>query len=358
MKSYSGENLPGTHARPTFSEAWFHQYYGLEFGERYHTDPIFRTEQDREALRLVHERFGALCIGKKDPEPQPHLEICGHRFLPALLGCEVFYQPDQPPAVRHLPVSSVQDIAAIANPDLDANRWAKEFRRQAQTLIGRYGHVDATINHGGPINVASNALGTEAFLCLAEPTEEFRAFLRMIAELCVETYDELTLPFNPQLELGRELFLGNCPVVMMDPETYQQEVFPADRYLRDRVKNFGLHHCGAMDRYLGHYQALGPCEYIEVGWGSTVVKVRQAFPTSILDLMINIPAVQAMPQDRLTETLREMVSQATPRALIRDIYMADIGPDVPDTTVERFVEAVNAAFSQEPRPSLDSSHSP
>jgi hypothetical protein len=180
----------------------------------------------------------------------------------------------------------------------------------------------------------------------------------MIAELCVETYDELTLPFNPQLELGRELFLGNCPVVMMDPETYQQEVFPADRYLRDRVKKFGLHHCGAMDRYLGHYQALGPCEYIEVGWGSTVVKVRQAFPTSILDLMINIPAVQAMPQDRLTETLREMVSQATPRALIRDIYMADIGPDVPDTTVERFVEAVNAAFSQEPRPNLDFSHSP
>jgi hypothetical protein len=40
-----------------------------------------------------------------------------------------------------------------------------------------------------------------------------------------------------------------------------------------------------------------------------------------------------------------MVSQATPRALIRDIYLADIGPEVPDTTVERFVEAVNAAFS-------------
>jgi hypothetical protein len=30
------------------------------------------------------------------------------------------------------------------------------------------------------------------------------------------------------------------------------------------------------------------------------------------------------------------------------IYMAVIGPDVPDTTVERFVEAVNDAFSQEP----------
>jgi hypothetical protein len=60
--------------------------------------------------------------------------------------------------------------------------------------------VDATINHGGPLNVAANALGTEAFLYLAESSPEFRAFLRMVAELCLETYDRLTLPLNPALD--------------------------------------------------------------------------------------------------------------------------------------------------------------
>jgi len=39
-----------------------------------------------------------------------------------------------------------------------------------------------------------------------------------------------------------------------------------------------------------------------------------------------------------------MVSQGAPRSLIRDIYLADIGPDVPDATVESFVSAVDAAF--------------
>lgn len=346
MKTYSGENLPKTHARPTFSEAWFNRHYGMDFGQRYYTDPIFRTEQDQMALRLVHERFGALGLGQADPKPQPHLEICGHRFLPALLGCEVIYQSDQAPAVTHLPAGSPREIAAITKPDLAANRWAREFRQQAKTLIGRYGQVDATINHGGPLNVATNVLGSEAFLCLAEPTEEFRAFLRMIADLCLETYDELTLPFNPHLGPDRQLFLGNCPVMMLDPATYRDEVFPTDQYLRARVKKFGLHHCGSMDRYLGHYQALGPCEYIEVGWGSAVAKVREAFPTTTLDLMINIPAVQAMPLDRLTETLWEMASQAAPQALVRDIFMADIGADVPDATIQSFVEAVNAAFAQ------------
>jgi uroporphyrinogen-III decarboxylase len=346
MKTYSGENLPKTHARPTFSEAWFNRHYGLEFGQRYYTDAIFRTEQDQEALRLVYERFGALGLGQENPTPHPHLEICGHRFLPALLGCEVIYQSDQAPAVEHLSANSPEEIAKIPKPDLATSRWAAEFRAQAKTLVSRYGEVDATINHGGPLNVATNALGSEAFLCLAEPTEEFRAFLRMIAELCVETYDHLTRAFNPHLDPGRHLFLGNCPVMMLDPTTYRDEVFPADLYLRSRVQKFGLHHCGSMDRYLSHYQALGPCEYIEVGWGSDVAKVREAFPSTTLDLMINIPAVQAMPWTDLRVTLRQMVSQAAPRALIRDIFMADIGPDVPDVTVERFVETVDAAFAE------------
>lgn len=61
--------------------------------------------------------------------------------------------------------------------------------------------------------------------------------------------------------------------------------------------------------------------------------------------MINIPAVQAMSRDRLAETLREMVVQAAPRALIRDVFLADLGPEVPDPTVESFVEAVNTAFA-------------
>ncbi|HEY5915171.1 MAG TPA: uroporphyrinogen decarboxylase family protein [Verrucomicrobiae bacterium] len=345
MKWYSGENLPATHARPTFSEAWFHQSYGLEFGEKYSMDPVFRTEQDREAVRLLHERFGALGLGKKDPPPRPHLEICGHRLLPALLGCEVFYQAGQPPAVQHLPAGSIEEIASVPRPDLAVNRWAREFRRQAGILIARYGQVDATINHGGPINVASNALGTQAFLCLAEPSPQFRAFLQMIAELCLETYDQLTLPLSPGLDPGRELFIGNCPVMMLDPATYSDEVFPADYYIRTRAKKFGLHHCGAMDRYLGQYKALSPCDYIEVGWGSTVARVREAFPTSMLDLMINIPAVQNMPADRLADTAKEMVDQAAPWGLIRDIYMADIGPDVSDIVVENFVEAVDAAFA-------------
>ena len=61
--------------------------------------------------------------------------------------------------------------------------------------------------------------------------------------------------------------------------------------------------------------------------------------------MINIPAVQTMSDSQLRDTVQEMVEQAASRDLVRDIFMADIGPDVLDATVQSFVAAVNAAFA-------------
>ncbi len=51
-----------------------------------------------------------------------------------------------------------------------------------------------------------------------------------------------------------------------------------------------------------------------------------------------------MSPDELKAALRERVAQGAPRSLIRDIFLADIGPDVPDAMVESFVSAVDAAF--------------
>ena len=345
MKSYAGENLPATHARPSFSEAWFHQNYGLTFGEKYYLNPVFRTEQDREALRLLYDRFAEAGIGEKDPQPCANLDICGHRLISALFGCEVVYQDDQAPSVRHLSVNSAADIAAIPRPDFATNRWAQEFRRQAAILLDRYHAVDSLINHGGPINAASSILGGDALLYLSDAPAEMTGFLNLIADVCVESYDRLTVPFSPQMAAAREMFIGNCPVIMMSPQMYRQVVLPADQRLRRQVQRFGLHHCGVMDRYLQDYKCLEPIEFLEVGWGTDLAAARRAFPTAIFDLMINIYDLQNMPRATIRERVDNMLEQAQPVSLVRDFFVADIGPDVPDTKVLEFVEAVDLAVA-------------
>jgi len=344
MKWYAGQNLPVTHARPTFSETWFHRNYGLTFGEKYCFDPVFRTEQDREALRLLYDRFRHVGIGEKDPRPRPHLEVCGHRFMSALFGCEIVYQDDQAPSNRHLPITCEADIAAIPRPDLKTNRWTQEFRKQGATLLGRYGSTDATINHGGPINVASSVLGTDSLLYLLEAAEVMGGFLALIADMCIESYNVLTVAFDPELSARRDMFIGNCPVMMLSPRTYREVVLPADLRFRKQVQKFSLHHCGPMDRYLEDYKRLEPIEFIEVGWGSNIAAVRRAFPTATLDLMINVYDACSMSASRMRDVTADMVREGSPKDRIRDVWMADIGPDVPDRVVVDFVEAVNAVF--------------
>lgn len=346
MKWYAGEYLPKTHARPTFSEAWFNTNYGMTFGEKYCSDPTFRTEQDREARRLLYERFGRAGIGAKDPQPRPHLEVCGHRFLPGLFGCEIVFQDDQAPSYHHLPVASARDIATIPRPDFETNRWVKEFRRQGEILLSQYGFADAAINYGGPLNGAVAILGNEGLFYLSESPEIMTQFLSMIADVCVESYDELTVAFDPDAAGGRKLFIGNCPVMMISPATYKNVVLPADLYYRQQIKTFGLHHCGQMDRYLAAYQMLQPVEFIEVGWGSNVAAVHHAFPESKLDLMINIYDLQNMSHDAVRELIAKMVREVGTLECLRDVWVADIGPEVSDDVVLNFVEAVDSAVAQ------------
>jgi len=345
MRWYPGENLPRTHAKPTFSETWFHHHYGFTFGEKYSSDPIFRTEQDREARRVLYDRFGGIGLGSRDPEPQPHLDVCGHRFPPCLLGCQIIFQDGQAPAVHHLDVHSAEDVAAIQKPDLEANHWARMFREQGKALIDRYGRVDATINVGGPINVATTAIGSEFFMYMVDSPPAARHFFDLITSLWLECYDRLTAPFSPDLDPGREICIGNCPVGMVSPTMYCTQVLPADLDLRRNVRKLALHHCGVMDRYLSAYQSLNPLEYIEVGWGSDVGAVRGAFPNTVLDLMINVYDVANMSPLTLRDVITDMLKQGAPPSAIRDVWMADVGPDVPDQLVIDFVEAVDAAFS-------------
>ena len=344
MRWNLGENLPKTHAKPTFAENWFHHRYGFTYGEKYYSDPIFRTEQDRAGQRILAERFGSLGLGSEDPAPRPDLDVCGHRFAPALLGCEIVFQEGEAPAARGLHFDSPDDLAALPKPELETNRWAQEFKRQGKLLLDRYGRVDAAINFGGPLNVGSLVAGTELFLYLGDSALPAHRFLDMIADLWIESFDKLTLPFSPQLDRSRELCIGNCPVGMISPKTYTEQVLPSDLRLRRNVRKLALHHCGRMDGYLHGYQQLAPLEYLEVGWGTSVAAVRQAFPHTVLDLMINVYDVVGMSASTLRDVVAEMVRQGAPQDCLRDIWMADVGADVSDQTVVDFVEAVNTAF--------------
>jgi len=333
-------------ARATFSPAWFHERFGLRFGERYHRDPVHRTEQDREAARLLWEAFGDLGLGEEDPPPRPHLRIAGDRFLPALFGCEIVYLEERPPANRHLPRTGPEHLPPIAPPDLDTNPWAEEVRRQAGALTARYGAVDATMDLGAPLPTLASVYGAAAFLALADDRPEALAALQLAARTMVEVYDRLLRPLDPRLPAERRLWLRNCNVPMVSPRSYLRQVLPADLLVRHAAAHLSLHHCGVADRHLEAYRSLAPLERLEIGWNSDLGAVRRAFPDTPLDVLLTAYDVAGMDEDGLRETAVIVARDAGPRALVGEVRMVDVGPDIPDDVVRRFVHVVDEELAR------------
>jgi len=52
-----------------FSPGWLHEQFGTVFGESFAFDVPYRTRMIMECERLVHERFGRLGLGSRNPQP-------------------------------------------------------------------------------------------------------------------------------------------------------------------------------------------------------------------------------------------------------------------------------------------------
>ena len=324
----------------TFAPAWWRACYGMTFTESLLRDPIARTELDREQRRLLYERFGDVGLGERDPQPHPAADgAYGHRFMAALWGCEICYLPDQAPAAIALP-DAADRLAALQLSDFERSPVARQCLAEAETLGQRYGVCDGAINQGGPLNNAVSVLG-EAILaaCVSEPGVARQALMRM-AEACLWVYDNLTRRIDGIAASAKRanLGLGNCPVCMVSPATYQAVVLPADLWYREHYEALLLHHCGVFHPYREVYKPLRP-EHLDVGWGTDLRLVRQTYPTTPLSIEIQAKALIGKSRDELDRMVRRLLADASPIEQITHLWVAEAGPDVPDETVRNLVTA-------------------
>ena len=333
----------------TFSPAWWHAHYGLDFGEAVWTDPIARTERDRELRRLLWERFGEVGLGEENPEPKPNVEAYGHRFMAALWGCEVRYLADQAPAAVALP-GAEERMRELRVPDLEASPVIQRALSEARLLEERYGRCDGWINAGGPLNNAVSVLGAAILsACLEEPELARRVNLQM-AQAILGVFYRLSVPVNglqpavPWPGGG----VGNCPVCMISPRTYAEAVLPADLWFREHFLDFGIHHCGVFTAYIEVYKALRP-NGLDMGWGTDWRAVREAYPSLPLSLEIQDSAILGKTPAELDEMVAGMAEAAAPLELISRMWVAEAAPETPDETVRTLMTAGERLWGNDKR---------
>jgi uroporphyrinogen-III decarboxylase len=297
-----------------FNPNWWHRTAGISFERPFYFDAATRIANDVTMRRVLHQRFRDLGPGEADPQPRPvagSLHVAGGFVIPALLGAEIRFSPDEAP--QPLPVHLTQeDVERLEKPDFRATWPMQELIAGWDALEAQYGCLIGDLNTDGLLNAAYHFCGQNLFVDFYEAPARVRRLLEIIGELIVDVAlyvrqrtGSCSIAVNRMAaHVDPRLFVhANCSVQMISPKSYRELQLPIEQRMAARIQPFGIHHCGDnMHRLAPVYAELG-IAFADVGWGSDVAACRAALPNTFLNLRLS-------PVRMLTCTPQEMAADA------------------------------------------------
>lgn len=319
-----------------FSPTWFNKYYGFDYSDQAWRDPIARVKLKQEQDRVVYDRFADVGLGSRDPAPNPCAsDAYGNYFMPALFGCEIMYVRDQAPGFKALD-GSFEGMRSLRVPNFEKSPVMARLLSDTDALRKQYGESQGLgwINTGSPLNVAVNIYGEDFLMaCAAEP-EVAQHVLRVVGETMFRLYREYSAVVSPERHPLPNISwgYGNCPAVMLSPRMYREVVLPIDKWMRQQVHQFYLHHCGVFDDYIDLYIELAPTG-LDIGGGSDYRAIRKAFPTLDYSLIVNPPDVEGKSVSEIDDLIGTIIEDAGPSELISQLWVPEVSEQIADETV-------------------------
>jgi uroporphyrinogen-III decarboxylase len=306
-----------------FNPNWWHKTAGISFDESFYLDAAARIRSDVVMRRVLHQRYGDLGLGEDDPQPRPvigSLHVAGGFVIPALLGAAIRFEAGAAPQPEPVHLSADQ-IDRLQLPDWK-NLWPlKQLIADLDALEAQYGYVIGDLNTDGLLNAAYHFCGQDLFTDFYQAPDRVRRLLGLIGELIAEVAGYLhsrtgsySIAVNRMAaHLTPTPFLhANCSVQLISPRSYRELQLPIEQKLAERLRPFGIHHCGDnLHRVAAEYAQL-PLAYVEAGWGSDVARARQALPDVFLNLRLSpIRMLQCAPRE-IAEDTEKLLRAAGP----------------------------------------------
>jgi uroporphyrinogen-III decarboxylase len=306
-----------------FNPNWWYHAAGISFDESFYFDAETRIQNDITMRRVLDERFGYLGMGEPDPQVRPiigSLHVAGGFVIPALLGAEIVFAPDEAPWPTPLDLS-IEEIEALELPDFRQTWPMQQLIADMDALEDEYGYLVGDLNTDGVLNAAYHLYGQQLFLDFYQAPERVRRLLGLIGELIVdvalyvrERTSSCSISVNRMAEhMDPGLFLhANCSVQMISPESYRQLHLPVEQRMAGRIQPFGVHHCGDNTHRIAPAYAELPAVYFEIGWGSNVARCREALPDAFFNLRLNpVRMLERTPQE-IAEDTEQLLLAAGP----------------------------------------------
>jgi len=323
-------SLPFLRPEIGFTPNWFHQLLGIDFGEKYHTNPGYRKQSLLKMREEIDNRFPGNKIGIHESETRDILTgLYGACSIAAIYGVPVRYEKDQWPTSEHVHISA-GEMETLKPPDLSQNRFFQNIMEQVDWIGRNESKVYGFMNWQGVLNNAQRIRGQELFMDFYINPDGVKNLLDCV---CSTMIDAAKILHQKQRESGVDFSfftVSNCLVNMLSPELYNEFILPFDTRIAETFETIGIHNCAwSATPYLEEYEKLHKVGYIDMGMDSDLNKARVLFPETRRAIMYTPMDVA----NRTTEQIRKDMEIIARNYGPCDIVAADIDYGTPDKKV-------------------------
>lgn len=323
-----------------FTPRWYADALpGVEFGERWHTDPAYRADSVIAMAKETQRRFGKRArIGVlQDPElPTDFITgVFGALIVPALYGAPIWWQARDWPWTEHGQHLSDAQVDALEPPDLENNPFWQSFMEQVAWIARHSPRLDGFINWQSVINSGYRLRGEPIFTDMVENPERVFHLFDCLAATMIDGVKRL---YAVQAAHGVQLehfTVSNCLVNMLSPRFYARYVLPYDRMLAEEFAMLGIHNCAwNADPYVPYYASLPNVAYVDMGLDSNLAAAKAALPHARRALMYTPMDVANKSSAQIRADLERIAGEYGPC----DLVCADIDIATPDSRVLEIVD--------------------
>lgn len=328
-----------------FTPAWFRQHIPLDYGIRWHTDPLHRRRSFVQMAETLNRVFPELRLGGNPWEITgsiSQIQTCA--FMAALFDREILYYSDNWPVnpPRSLSADEVENLEA---PSFQTTPVFEDLMRQMEIIEKEWGSVPGELNYQGVLNTAFRLRGEEIFVDMVERPAPAHHLLNVVCDTMIRVIDAVHTR-QRQSGVNKNAFVtANCVVNMISSEMYREYVMPYDKRLSDHFELFGIHNCAwRVDPYAQAYSEIRALGYLDFGLDSDLAMLKRAFPCTTLSAMYS-PVDLAR---KSVEDIRADLARLYDSIGRCKIIVADIEAGTPNQRIRDFYRLVSNIWNIPP----------
>lgn len=327
-----------------FEPAWFHQRCGVDFSQRWHTDPYYRFETLKQMKAELARAFQDVSYWDLErTEDLATISGCyGAYPIAHAFGIPLRYAADRWPMLEDRKLS-VQEIEELQVEQILHSPVVEDLWRQMDILERVWGQIHGYLNWQGVLNNAFNLRGQEIFLDMQDKPKFVHRFFTLITDVMMQFAQKIQ---ERQRQSGfyiNQLSVSNCVMNMISPRAYKKFVFPYDKRIAENFERFGVHTCNwNITPYINVLAELPKLGYLDMGMNSDMVRVKATFPDARRAVLYSPVKLQDASLGEIRADMEKIFRELAPC----DVVMADIQSTTPDRRVNELLSICRDLESQ------------